>query len=33
MELKMKFDDKLIALGEHLFGTHIWEKDGLSKHD
>lgn len=25
MELKLKFDDKLIALGGHLFGMHIWE--------
>lgn len=33
MELKLKFDDELIALGGHLFGMHIWEKDGLSKHD
>lgn len=25
MELKLQFDDELIALGGHLFGMHIWE--------
>ena len=25
MELKLKLDDELIALGGHLFGMHIWE--------
>ena len=25
MELKLKFDDELIALGGHLFGMRIWE--------
>lgn len=25
MELKLKFDDQLIALGGHLFGMNIWE--------
>lgn len=25
MQLKLKFDDELIALGGQEFGTHIWE--------
>ena len=25
MELKLQFDDELIALGGHLFGMHVWE--------
>lgn len=25
MELKLQFDDELIALGGHEFGSHIWE--------
>ena len=25
MELKLQFDNELIALGGHLFGMHIWE--------
>lgn len=25
MDVKLQFDDELIALGGHLFGMHIWE--------